>query len=267
LHSDAANAPNKTRERSFRYGNQANNHDFDLDGTLFGDTGATGVDCGNVPGTLDIAENARSATAAMMQLLRCGAIPVVLGGDDSIPPLCVRAFEDFGPINVLQIDAHIDFRDEVNGICNGYSSTMRRITEMPWVKRVVQVGARGTGSARPADVDDARRAGNILIPAEVVHDHGVGAVTSHLDNDFPWFITVDVDGLDPTIAPGTGAPLPGGLTFHQARSILRHVARDSLLAGIDVVEHFPSLDIRDTTALTVIRLLTNVIGFTARRLA
>jgi agmatinase len=267
LHSDAGNAPNKTRERSFRYGHQANNYDFDLDGTLFGETGATGVDCGNVPGTLDVADNAHRATSAVARLLRRGAIPVVLGGDDSIPALCVKAFEHYGPVNVLQIDAHIDFRDEVNGIRDGYSSTMRRITEMPWVRQVVQVGARGTGSARLADVVDARKAGNILIPAESVHDEGIEIVTRHIKDDLPWFVTVDVDGLDPTIAPGTSAPLPGGLSFHQARGILKHVAQDSRLAGIDFVEYFPSLDVRDTTALTVTRLLTNVMGFAARRLA
>ncbi|WP_322060648.1 agmatinase [Paraburkholderia sp. J63] len=267
LHCDSSNAPDKVRERSFRYGRQAGHYDFDLQGTLFGDTAASGVDCGNVPGTLDVARNAAAVTSAIAALLERGAIPIVLGGDDSIPPLCVRAFESLGPLNVLQFDAHLDFRDEVNGERHGYSSPIRRIREMPFVKRIVQVGLRGSGSARASDVDDALRSGNVIVPAETVLDEGIEAVTRHLVDDAPWFVTFDVDGLDPGVAPGVIAPLPGGLTFHQARGILKHLCTTTQLAGIDFVEYHPALDVREMTALTITRLLTNVLGFSARRLA
>jgi agmatinase len=266
LHCDASNAPDAIRARSHRYGRQAGHYDFDLQGTLFGESGASVVDCGNVPGTLDVARNAAAVTSAVSQLLARDVIPLVLGGDDSIPPLVVRAFEARGPLNVLQFDAHLDFRDEVNGERHGYSSPMRRIREMPFVRRIVQVGARGSGSARASDVDDARKAGNVLIPAEVLHDEGIGVVTEHLVDDAPWFVTFDVDGLDPSIAPGVVAPLPGGLSFHQARGILKHLCTQTRFAGIDFVEHHPALDVRDLTALTIVRLLTNVIGLSARRL-
>ncbi|WP_321928736.1 agmatinase [Burkholderia cenocepacia] len=267
LHCDASNAPDKVRERSFRYGRQIGHYDFDLQGTLFGDTGATCVDCGNLPGTLDVARNAAAVTSAVASLLERGAIPVVLGGDDSIPALCMRAFDAYGPLNVLQFDAHLDFRDEVNGERHGYSSPIRRIREMPFVRRIVQVGLRGSGSARPSDVEDALRSGNVLVPADVVHDEGIEAVTRHLVDDAPWFVTVDIDGLDPSIAPGVVAPMPGGLTFHQTRGVLRHLCANTRLAGIDVVEYHPALDVREMTALTIVRLLTNVIGTTARRIA
>jgi agmatinase len=267
LHGDASNAPGKIRERSHRYGRQTGHYDFDLQGTLFGDSGASVVDCGNVPGSLDVARNASNVTLAVSALLARNAIPLVLGGDDSIPPLVVRAFESGGPLNVLQFDAHLDFRDEVNGERHGYSSPMRRIREMPFVKRIVQVGARGSGSARASDVEDARQAGNVLIPAEAVNDEGIGVVTQHLVDDAPWFVTFDVDGLDPSVAPGVIAPLPGGLSFHQARGILKHLCTKTRFAGIDFVEYQPALDVRDMTALTIVRLLTNVMGLSARRMA
>ena len=82
--------------------------------------------------------------------------PLVVGGDDSIPPMVVGAYRDFKRIHLLHIDAHIDFRDEVRGVRDGYSSPIRRIREMPWIDRIVQVGMRGPGSARPQDVADAR---------------------------------------------------------------------------------------------------------------
>jgi agmatinase len=266
IHSDASNAPGKLRERSARFAGHADRYDFDLGGPLLGSSGATMVDCGNVPGSLDADQNARNASIAMGLLLRNSVIPIVIGGDDSVPHLCLRAFERFGPINVLQIDAHIDFRDSVHGIRDGYSSNMRRITEMPWVKRVVQVGARGTGSARCQDVEDAKAAGNILVSAETVAKKGPASVTEHIHDDFPWFVTIDVDGLDPTIAPATATPVPGGLNFADTRDILRFIAGKTQLAGIDIVEHFPSLDVGHTTSIVLARLLANTIGHAARRL-
>lgn len=266
VHSDAANAPGEFRRRARRFARQVDHYDFDLGGTLFGDTGAKLVDCGDLDGNpRDLEGNRQRATDAVRMVLDAGAVPLVLGGDDSVPPLAVAAFEAHGPVNVLQIDAHLDFRDEVNGIRDGYSSPMRRISEMPWVSRVVQVGLRGVGSARPSDVADAQAAGHVLVPASQVHEYGVGAVTEHLTDDAPWFITLDVDGLDPAIAPGTSVPLPGGLTFPEASGIVQHLAGRCRFAGIDVVEHFPALDVRDLTSITIARLLMQLIGTAARR--
>jgi len=268
VHSDAANAPAVFRERTGRFSKQLEHYDFDLGGTLFGGTGARLVDCGDLTSDpRDLPGNGRRATEAVGTLLQRDVIPLVLGGDDSVPPLVARAFEAHGPINVLQIDAHLDYRDEVRGIRDGYSSPMRRIREMPWVSKIVQVGLRGVGSARPADVDQARGAGNILITADQVHRDGTGIVLDELCDDVPWFITIDVDGLDPAIAPGTSVPLPGGLDFGEASGILRGLAANCDFAGLDVVEHHPSLDIRNLTSITVARLLMNVIGTSARRSA
>ena len=268
VHSDAANAPGAFRARTRRFARQVEHYDFDLGGTLFGDTGARLVDCGDVPGDpRDLEGNKRRATEAVRALLDRGATPIVLGGDDSVPPLVVRAFERHGPVNVLQIDAHLDFRDEVRGIRDGYSSPMRRIREMSWVGRIVQVGMRGVGSARPSDVDDARHAGNVIVTAAEVHERGIVAATPHLIDDAPWFATIDVDGLDPTIAPATSVPLPGGLTYAEAAGILRTLAQRCRFAGLDIVEHFPSLDVRDATSVTLGRLVMNVLGLAARSAA
>jgi len=266
VHSDASNAPSAFRKRTRRFAGQDDHYDFDLGGTLFGATGMRLVDCGDVAGDpRNLENNKQNATEAVRLLLESGAAPLVLGGDDSVPPLVVRAYEHFGPVNVLQIDAHLDFRDEVQGIRDGYSSPMRRIREMPWVSRIVQVGMRGVGSARPQDVADAKSAGNIIIPARQVHEEGPAAVTRHLVDDAPWFITLDVDGLDPGVAPGTSVPLPDGITFGEASTILRSLAAGCEFAGMDVVEHFPSLDVRDITSITIARLLMNVLGVASRR--
>lgn len=265
LHSDAANAPTALRQRSFRLASHGDKYDWDLGGTMLAGSAAAVVDYGDVTGTLHPEDNRDNGREAVRRLLAHRSIPIILGGDDSVPAIAVAAYEEFGPVNVLQIDAHIDFRDEVKGNREGYSSPMRRIREMPWVNRIVQVGARGTGSAYPHDVEQARAAGTVFVTADEVHEDGIKSVISHIDTSAPWFVTVDIDGLDPSEAPGTSAPLPGGLSYHQVRGVLAHTASRSQLAGIDFVEHFPSLDVRDATSMVIARLIINAIGHTVRR--
>jgi agmatinase len=265
VNSDATNAPTAVRTRSQRFKTPVDHFDFDLQGTLFGQPSARLVDAGDVAADpYRLEETLRRATDAVGELLDHGATPIILGGDDSVPPLAVTAFRGQGPINVVQIDAHLDFRDEVNGIRNGYSSTMRRITEMPWVDKVFQIGMRGTGSSYPQDVADARAAGNRIITADEVHDLGPAWVLDQLPVGETYFITLDIDGLDPSLAPGTSCPLPGGLTWWQVSRIFRGIASRGRFAGITVVEHFPSLDLNGRTSDTIVRLILNLIGTAVR---
>lgn len=267
VHSDAANAPSIFRERvNRRFGAHQNRYDFSLGGTLLGDTGVQLHDLGDLAGDpRNLAANAEAVTRTVAQIVQRGGVPLVLGGDDSVPILVVAGFQSDTPrVNVLQIDAHIDFANNAHGRSDGFSSTMRRIREMPWVGQIVQVGARGTGSATPADYEAAVAAGNLILPMTEVRRNGVGHVVAQMNRDLPWFITLDVDGLDPTIAPGTSCPVPGGLSFEEAEMLLAVVAGELGLAGIDVVEHFPSFDVRDTTSTTLSRLLSVLIGNAAR---
>jgi agmatinase len=200
----------------------------------------------------------------MRTVLEAGAFPLVVGGDDSIPIPVFAAFEGRGPVNVLHVDAHLDFRHERGGVTHGYSSVIRRIREMSHTGRIVQVGLRGVGSARAQEVGDALAAGNVLIRADDVHEHGPDLVIGQLPDDAPWWVTIDLDGLDPSIAPGVGWPQPGGLTFWQIATILRSLAGEGRMIGIDLVEHAPAFDVRQLTLLTMTRLLLNVIGFASR---
>ena len=133
------------------------------------------------PATLgDGPGNGSRITEAVRRILERGAIPICLGGDDSVPIPIVRAFEDRGPLTILQVDAHLDFRDEVDGVREGYSSPMRRASEMDHVARMIQVGLRGVGSARASDVEDARAAGNLLVTARELRERGVAWLLEQL---------------------------------------------------------------------------------------
>jgi len=247
-----SDAPRAIRDRSMRLAGFRGHWDFDLDApSAVGDF----VDAGDVPGHPDDGVgNATRAEAAVGTVLRRGAIPICLGGDDSVPIPILRAFEGRGPLVILHVDAHLDFRDEVRGVRDGYSSPMRRASEMAHVDRVIHVGLRGVGSARASDVDDSRRAGNRIVTARELHRNGVESVIAELPAEGSVFISFDLDGLDPAVAPGVSAPAPGGLSYAQAVDLVRGVG--SRLAGAVFTEYVPALDIGERTALVAARLAT-----------
>ena len=223
------------------------------------DSGPRLVDCGDVAGeATDGAANGHRITDAVAALLDRGAIPVCIGGDDSVPIPILRAFEGRGPITVLQVDAHLDFRDEVDGVREGYSSPMRRASEMQHVARIVQVGLRGVGSARPSDVADALAAGNVLVTARQVREGGVASVLGQFAPDERIFLSFDCDGLDPSVMPAVSAPSPGGLTYAEASDLVRGIG--PRLAGAAFTEFVPALDRDELCALVVARLIVTAVA-------
>jgi len=249
------------------YGAASQHHDFDLDGPLFADGVPTLTDCGNVVGDVRDPDGIWDrALEAVRPLVAAGRVPLVVGALDAIPPIVAQAFDEVESINVLHVDAHIDFRDEVGGARRGYSSPIRRIREMPHVRLVVQVGLRAVGNSRPSDVQDALAAGNVLVTAWEVHERGIGPVIDRLAaQEGRWLVTIDCDGLDPSIAPGVGWPEPGGLTYPQIGGIVRSLASRQAVAAVVFAEFQPARDRDQMTALTIARLLLNVIGLQRSR--
>jgi agmatinase len=250
--ASVADAPRAIRERSARFGRMLSHYDFDLGGALAADGRLSLVDCGDV--------QAARATDAVRAVLAAGAMPIVLGGDDSITTLAIAAFAAHGPLCILQIDAHIDYRDEVNGVRDGYSSPMRRAAEMPWVERIIHCGARGVGSARPEDVRDTLARGNRIVTARELHARGAQSVLDEFPAGARYYIAFDCDGLDPAVMPGTSAPVPGGLSYDEAADLLVGLARRGTVAGISFAEYYPSLDLNGITALAIVRLIVNLIA-------
>jgi agmatinase len=177
----------------------------------------------------------------------------------------LQAFAEQGPITVVQIDAHIDWRDEVQGERWGLSSTMRRASEMAHVGEMIQVGRRGVGSARPADLAAAEERGVKFFSAHDVHRHGIDQVLDQMPVGGSVFVTVDVDGIDPSLVPGVIGPEPGGLTYFQAIEIIDGVADRAQIVGFDVVEFVPERDVNGIGALTTFRLAAHAIGRISRQ--
>jgi agmatinase len=257
-----AEAPAAIRSRSLRLRHFTEHFDFDLDGPmLVGSPPLRLVDAGDVPGDpADGAGNVAAAAAAVRGLLGAGVVPIVLGGDDSVPIPVLAAYAGRGPIWVLQVDAHLDFRDDVAGVPDGYSSAMRRAAEMPHVERIVQVGLRGVGSARPGDAEDARTAGNMLVTARELRERGVAWLVEQLPAAANLFVAFDCDGLDPSVLPAVSGVSPGGLSYDEAVDLLAGAAARCRIVGATFTELVPARDVNEISALVVVRLVMRLLA-------
>lgn len=234
---------------------------FDIGEPQFEDGKPNLTDLGNIAANVRDPEcMVADAAAVLGPLVKAGIVPVVIGGMDSVPPMLIAPFEGQEEINVLQIDAHIDFRDEINGRRDGFSSPMRRTRDYSCVHDLVQVGARAIGSARREEVEAAKKAGNRIVTVWDVYENGAKSVAESLDLSRRWVVSLDCDGMDPSVAPGVGAIEPGGLTFIQTAILLNHLARNNRLAGIVFTEYQPARDIGDATAHVIARLILNILG-------
>lgn len=240
--------------------------DFDLDGPLFDGGPIACVDAGNIETMMgDGAGNRARIEGKIRELLAQGAVPIMIGGDDSVPIPFLAAFAGHGPIWVLQIDAHIDWRDEVDGERYGYSSPMHRASEMTHVAGIVQVGIRSVGSAGPGEIGAARAYGSRIVTAREVHSQGVVAALRHLPDGARIVVTLDCDGLDPGIMPGVAARTPGGLSYTQTIDLIAGAALRGRIVGLDVVELLPAADIGGLSALTASRIIVNAVGVIVRQ--
>ncbi|MCG8562130.1 MAG: agmatinase [Hyphomicrobiales bacterium] len=256
--SHAADGPAAMRAAMGRFEGWHDHYDFDFGGPVH--AGAV-VDCGDLPGDpADPEGNRATITGAVRKVLEAGAVPVVLGGDDAVPIPVLAAYEGRGPLWVVQVDAHIDWRQERDGVTLGWSSTMRRASEMGWVEGIVQVGMRGPGSARPEDVRDAEAWGARLITARQVHATGVDPVAALVPADASCIITVDCDGLDPSVMPAVMAPAPGGLDYWQVVDLIGVLGRRCRIAGFDLVELAPQRDVNGLGARTAARIVCNALA-------
>jgi agmatinase len=194
------------------------------------------------------------------KILGAGALPVVLGGDHSINIPCVSAFSDHGPVHIVQIDAHLDFVDERHGVRFGHGNPMRPAAEKPHVTGLSQIGIRNVSSTAREGYEDARRMGSDVLSVRQFRNLGVDAVLERIPNGRRYYVTIDIDGFDPSIAPGTGTPSHGGFTYYEVLELLAGLVKRSPVVGIDLVEVAPDYDHTGTTAILAAQLLLNVIG-------
>ncbi|MGO7860116.1 arginase family protein [Rhizobium ruizarguesonis] len=254
-------APQAIRDGIRMWASALDRYDWDLGERPFLGRQDRVLDLGDLDTSLDTADANRALIGSTVNTaVANGAIPFVLGGDDSVPIPVIEALEAKRSVHILQIDAHIDWRDDVEGEKYGLSSVMRRASELPWVKGIVQVGARGLSSAGYKEIQTARNWGAEIYTAQHVFDHGIADIVGRIPKGAQVHINLDLDGLDPSIMPAVFVPAPGGLLYWQVAKLLIAVAERAKICSFAMVEFAPDKDRDGTAALTAARLMSLTAG-------
>lgn len=262
--SGARLAPRRIREASTQYGRgETGYYDFEADCQRLSAPFKI-VDCGDADILHDVPQYTFDAVVdSVKAIIRKGAVPFILGGDHSVSAPVGKALEELGEeVCVVQFDAHLDWADHVGPLKLGNGSPMRRMSEMPHIGPMAQIGLRGMGSSKKVDFEDARKYGSVLISAREAHDIGVEGILKKIPDAKNYYLTVDIDGFDISIAPGVASPYPGGLLFNQVCDIISGVAKKGRIVAADLVEVAPPLDPTGATvrlgALTALHIMSEI---------
>ncbi len=209
----------------------------------------------------DTAQSHANAEYAVRKILEKGALPVVLGGDHAINIPCIRAFRDQAPIHIVHIDAHLDFVDERHGVREGHGNPLRRAAEESHVTGMTQLGIRNVSSTAREGYDDARARGSTILSVRQVRKLGTDGVLAIIPSGVRYYVTIDIDGFDPSIAPGTGTPSHGGFLYYEVMEILQGLVKQGDIVGIDLVEVAPAYDPSGITGFLAAQVLLNLLGY------
>ncbi len=260
--SGARFGPRAIREAStlFSFGH-GGAYDFEDDVTYLPADGTKIADIGDadIIHTDTISSHA-NIEAGVREILKAGALPVVLGGDHSVNIPCINAFDDQEPFHVVQIDAHLDFVDERHGVRFGHGNPMRRAAEKNYVTGLTQLGIRNVSSTAKEGYEDARRMGSDILSVRHLRKLGVEGILERVPAGKRYYLTIDIDAFDPSIAPGTGTPSHGGFLYYEVLEFLDGLSKRGDIVGVDLVEVAPDYDRTGSTAILAAQVLMNLIG-------
>lgn len=208
----------------------------------------------------DTMQSHANIEAGVRAILKAGALPVVLGGDHSINIPCINAFSDEEPIHIVQFDAHLDFVDERHGVRFGHGNPLRRAAEKHYVTGLTQLGIRNVSSTAREGYEAARAMGSDILSVRQIRKLGTEAVLARIPEGKRYYVTIDIDGFDPSIAPGTGTPSHGGFSYYEVLELLDGLTKRGTVVGIDLVEVAREYDPSGTTAILAAQILLNFIG-------
>ena len=200
--------------------------------------------------------------------LDAGKMPVTLGGDHAVPFGAIRAYaEKFPGLGILHLDAHADLRDAYEGFTWSHASIFNNVMrKIDGVGRLVQVGVRDLGQAERSMIDSSNGRIVTFYDAELAAKKEEGVPFARLADEIvatlpdDVYLSWDIDGLDPTLCPGTGTPVPGGLSWNEAIGLLRAIVRaKKRIVGLDLCEVSPGESEWDANVGA--RLLYKMIGF------
>ena len=254
--------PRGIREAStlFSFGH-AGAYDFEDDITYLPSDSTRIVDIGDADIIhTDTIKSHANIKFGVKKILAANAIPVVIGGDHSINIPCIDAFENEEPIHLIQIDAHLDFVDERHGVKYGHGNPMRRASEKEYVSGMTQIGIRNVSSTAKEGYVDAREKGSKIFSVRHVRQMGLSKILNEIPKNKRYYLTIDIDAFDPSIASGTGTPSHGGFYYYEVLELIDGIIKQGSVVGLDLVEVAPDYDVTNSTSTLAAQLLMNTIG-------
>lgn len=216
----------------------------------------TMADCGDVyMEPWEGMKNLDRVTDVVRGILERKAFPLVVGGDHTISYPVVRGFDRFENLSILHIDAHLDFEDPRPERVDN-TTPFRRISELPFVNHITQIGARSPFPLRSKRAyEDALAWGEQVFTVKKMRKFGIEKMIEAIPEAEYTYVSFDIDALDPSIAMATSTPMPSGLYLDEAVEIIERVSRKTTIVGFDLVEFTPAFDASNVTSRTVAELL------------
>lgn len=213
------------------------------------------VDAGDVISpTANVTQSLANVTSAITAIVARGAMPVTIGGDHSITFAVLRGFQSSSrKLHIIHFDSHQDF-GPLNDRGTGqpviqHGNHLRHAVELPWVSGLSMLGLRGLAHGAGATAAEVRANNVTMISASQALKMGAAAAAARIPAAESYYVTIDIDVMDPSIAPATGTPVPGGFSYYQMCDFLDAIASKGRIAGFDITEVSPPYDRNNETSL------------------
>ena len=243
------------RDTSKKFENKKNSWDFDTN-TSLENTIASMVDLGN----FSLEQNPKKDRANLIEKLKFhisnGNKIIILGGDDSVSIPPILALQPLKQVHILQIDAHLDWKDHVGEEKFGRSNVMKRASECEWVKGITQIGLRGLGTSSKDELLEAKKWGANIITSVDLLDLKVKDLVEKIPKEIPVYISLDLDGINPAELPSVDSPVPGGPSISYIIALIKKLGENRTVAGANFVEFSPVNDVNNLGLNSCIRLFT-----------
>lgn len=219
--------------------------------------GVTMADAGDIfiyPGE-STARIFEKITEVVRGVLRRSSFPAIIGGDHSITYPILEAYET--DVDIIHIDAHSDFSSYYPEIENHHGNVMTRVLQLPHVGRFYQIGIRGTTPYREGK-SNPRAA--LEVSPRYLRQIGIAGVLEQIPKTAQYYVSLDIDALDPNLAPATSTPMPGGLGYEETKDLLWAIGLNRHCIGFDLVEVNPLRDTNDITSGVAVDLLLTLLA-------
>jgi len=220
--------------------------------------GVTMADVGDVAiqGS-EVERNFHRISEAVRRIVERGSLPVAVGGDHSISYPLGRGMQAVGEIDIVHLDAHADFLDELGGARYTGASQLRRLSELPFVRSITVLGIR---NVERAEIDALREYGARWATSLELERGPAEAVRGLVPESDALYVSIDRDVLDLSLVPGTTLPEPGGPGYRQVREALVEIGRRGRVVGFDIAELNPPYDSAGSTARVTTWLITHFLS-------